>query len=595
MNPVLISFPRASLFACWVLLLVAATATPPADDSTLARIEALRAEIAHHDDLYFREAAPVITDYEYDLLKLELRRLEALAGLATDAAAELTDDRDPAAPKQVHARPMLSLNKAYNDAEVSAFWERAVAAAPADTPAPLRFSVEPKFDGIAVNVVLRHGRLLSAATRGDGATGEDVTAQVAVIRGLDYEWSFDAAEPRVEQIELRGEIFLTDSAFQRLNAERVTAGEPPFRHPRSVAAGAIKLADLTQVATRGLSIVFHGWGEVQPASAAPASVLAFQRWLDERGLPGVTATRFVAPTSAAELNAVLHDLQAQPRDFPTDGVVVKVDDVATQQALGDGPTAPRWALARKFVPPRAETVLRNIVWQVGRTGSLTPVAEFDPVQLDGTTVARASLHNPAEIAQRDLRIGDVVWIEKAGEIIPQVAGIVLEQRPPTAAPYVVPVLCPSCASRLQPDGATLQCPEFDCDEQVAQRLLHFASRGALGIRGLGPGLVAKLVEADLVRSPADLYTLTESQLTALPGVGAATAQRLLEAISASRTAPLWRVLVGLGLPGVGPAGAKAMAAEIGHLAVLLDDSSRFPVPPELRDTITRLAVQLASP
>ena len=585
------SWATPRLVVCGLIYAIVATSAWPEDDTTRARIEALRAEIAHHDELYFREAAPEITDYEYDLLKLELRRLESQSGVARESTVALTDDRDPASPQHAHTRPMLSLDKAYNDDDVAAFWDKVVAASSADPTSPLRFSIEPKFDGIAVNVVLRRGRLLSAATRGDGAAGEDITAQVGVIRGLDYEWSFDTSAPRIEQIELRGEIFLTHAAFARLNQERAAAGEAPFRHPRSVAAGSIKLDDLGTVATRGLSIVFHGWGDVQPAEAAPVSVMAFQRWLDERGLPTVADARFVAPHSADALNAAAHALQAQALPFPTDGIVIKLDDVAAQTALGDGPTAPRWAIARKFAPPRAETVLRHIAWQVGRTGALTPVAEFDPVQLDGTTVARASLHNPAEITQRDLRLGDVVWIEKAGEIIPQVAGLVLEQRPASAAPYVMPTFCPECDSSLRRNGATLHCANFDCDAQVVQRLLHFASRGALNIRGLGPGLVGKLVEADLVRSPADLYTLDAAQLTALPGVGETTAQRLLEAIDESRAAPLWRVIVGLGLPGIGPASAKTLAGEIDDLADLLNDPPRLSLPPELRDTVARLAAR----
>ncbi len=558
-----------------VLLLLGAPGLPRAsasDDALLARITALRAEIARHDDLYFRKAAPEITDYEYDLLVLQLERLEKEAGLSAERSPSLPDDRSPDAPVVDHRSPMLSLDKAYADAEVAAFFERIVEHA-TDADAPVRFSLEPKFDGIAVNVILRRGELLSAATRGNGAGGEDITAQLRTLRGLSYEWAFDDGSPRIEQIELRGEVFLPHDAFASLNAARVAAGLEPFRHPRSVAAGSIKLDDLSVVATRGLSLVFHGWGEVQPAEAAPTSVMAFQRWLEARGLPGVGDAVFVAARTSDELNAAIERLRATPFAYPTDGIVIKADDVSLQTVLGNGPTAPRWALARKFAPPGNETVLRRIVWQLGRTGTLTPVAEFDPVVIDGTTVARASLHNPDELARRDLRLGDTVRIEKAGEIIPQLVGVELALRPADATPCVIPETCPSCARPLhrEAEPTTLTCLNRRCPEQVVQRLLHFASRSALGIRGLGPGMAEKLVTAGLVRSMPDLFTLTPAQLVTLPGVGERSAEMLLASIDESRRQPLRRVLVGIGLPGVGPAGAKALATQIDDLGELLDE------------------------
>lgn len=536
-------------------------------DEMTDRIEALREQIAYHDDLYFRQASPELTDYEYDLLKAELRRLEREAGLTSDG---IGDDRSGIANAITHRQAMLSLDKAYAPDEV-ADWLARVHESGEGRPVVL--AIEPKYDGVAVSVTLYRGELQQAATRGNGAEGEDITQQVDAIRGLYYEWALDEGVPGasgpIETIELRGEIYLDHDAFARLNERRAAAGEEPFRQPRSVAAGTIKLADLAEVTQRGLSIVFHGWGEVQPAEAAPTSVQAFQVWLAERGLPGVHDGLRVAPADGAALEAAIAAVRQASVGYPTDGVVIKVDDVVLQQRLGNGPTAPRWALARKFAPPRAATTLRTITWQMGRTGVLTPVAEFDPVELAGSRIRRATLHNPAEIARRDLRVGDTVWIEKAGEIIPVVAGVDLDLRPAAAEPVALPIRCPFCDAELVEDTG-LNCPNFDCGAQVEQRLLHFASRGALGISGLGPALVSKLVAAGLVRSPADLYALTATQLIALPGVGEATAQRLLDNIAASRSTERWRVIVGLGLPGVGPRTAQTWADAVTRLSDLLE-------------------------
>lgn len=591
---------RLLLAGRWLALLFVmgavglAGGTPAADPAAALRIEQLRAEIAHHDDLYFRQAAPEITDYEYDLLKAELHRLEQSTP-ATGAGTEtIGDDRVAGGQRVVHRHPMLSLDKAYSAPEVAAFLDQVQRATGQKR---LALVLEPKFDGIAVSVVFHRGQLVQASTRGDGATGDDITAQVRAVRSLGYEWSFDegvvGAAAKIETIELRGEVYLTDAAFARLNADREAAEEDLFQHPRNVAAGTIKLDDLAAVQARGLSIVFHGWGDVEPATAAPPSVHAFQLWLAAVGLPGVEDGVEIETADPAEVEAAVRQVRAAITGYPTDGVVIKVDDVALQQRCGAGPTAPRWALARKFPPPRAATRLRDVSWQVGRTGVITPVAEFDPVELAGARIRRASLHNAAEIARRDLRIGDQVWIEKAGEIIPVVAGVDLTRRPGTAVPLILPRRCPSCGGSLvaEADGAELRCPAgAACPAQCAQRLAYFASRAAVGIRGLGPALATKLVVADLVRSPADLYALDAPTLARLPGVGATTAERLVAAIDASRAVEPWRVVAGLGIEGVGPQAARDLAAGMRRL------SDMFAAPalataaadPVLRDTVRRL-------
>lgn len=542
-------------------------AIPTADDTITNQIRELRVQVAHHDELYFEKAAPEITDFEYDLLKSELRRLEAEAGVKYPNHAKMGDDSRTAERRLRHGRRMLSLDKAYSDAEVAEFCQRV---ADHSGSGAFSFIIEPKFDGVAINVVLRRGRFQSASTRGDGSSGEDVSAQVAMVRGFEYEWEFDTSASRIEEIELRGEVYLTNTAFKHLNDSRAAAEKPLSRHPRNVAAGAIQLDDLDTVASRGLSIVFHGWGKVKPAESAPISVTDFKRWLRDRGLPGVLSIRTSENVDAEQLATAARVLQVRSKPYPTDGVVIKVDRVALQEQLGESPTAPRWVLARKFAPPRALTILRDIEWRVGRTGLVTPVAQFDPVKLGGATIVRASLHGAAEIARRDLRLGDQVWIEKAGEIIPQLAGVELDQRPPHLSVYEVPTHCPACSSRLESDEDSTHpsCPNFECGEQLIQRLLHFASRGAMGIRGLGPGLAQKLVEGGLVESPADLYYLREEQLIALPGVGSKTALKLLFAIEGNRTRSLERVLAGLGLPGVGPSGAESIAARLTNLEQL---------------------------
>ena len=545
-----------------------------AKSELIPEIEQLQAEIAHHDDLYFREAAPEITDFEYDLLKLELRRLEQESGV-TFPPTGIGDDRSTPTNQIRHGLPMLSLDKAYSDAEVAEFYERVSQASLGDH---IDFIIEPKLDGIAVSVVLERVEYKSAATRGNGAVGEDITAQVEVIRSLDYEWEFDPSFPRIERIELRGEIYLADAQFDSLNRDRRAANEPEFRHPRSVAAGSVKLTNLNEIAARGLSIVFHGWGDVMPVEAAPSSMAEFHRWLDARGLPSAQTVRFVTSDKAAELNRAVEQVRASLSGVPTDGVVIKIDLVDLQKTMGNGPIAPRWAVARKFAPARARTVLRDIVWQVGRTGALTPVAEFDPVTLGGATIRRASLSSASEIIRRDLRLADPIWIEKAGEIIPQLAGIEYAQRSADSQVYALPQQCRSCGTRItQIEGTAelrLVCENYNCDEQVVQRLLHFVSKAALDIKGVGPTLAQRMVESGLVRCPSDLYSLSLDQLVTLPRVGQKTAHRLLIEIDESRNASRERRILALGLPGVGPRGARQLSAEIGSLDKLVDPVGR---------------------
>ena len=572
----------------WLFVITAALLVAQPVD----RLGWLRQEVARHDALYFQRAEPEISDYEYDLLKAELREIEEAAAVAsTERVGSDLDGRQRVIP---HGRPMLSLQKAYSDEDVMKFLEGLQKAGVAEDE---WIVVEPKYDGVAINLKIVRGQMVLATTRGDGAVGQDVTDALNAIAAVGYAWTDGKTRP-IESIELRGEVFISDAAFASLNATRVAAGDEVFRHPRSVAAGALSLSDLDEIQARNLSLVIHGWGEVVPESAGPESMTSFQAWLDECGVSGVGVSERVQLTDTEEIGEAVKRVRAAANSFPTDGVVLKVDSVAAQKRLGNGAAAPRWAIARKFVPPREETTLRRIVWQVGRTGSLTPVAEFDAAQLDGTTVARASLHNAGELQRRDLRIGDRIVIEKAGQVVPAIVEVRTGKRGSDSVPYKLPAKCPSCGDELEggAGGAALSCGNDSCRDQVVLRVAHFASRNAVGIGGLGPGTVAKLVAAGLVRDASDLYRLTEAELSNVSGIGEVSARRLKDAIDASRTAPRWRVLVGLGLPGLGPTGAKKVDKRLAELNDLLTDSVREASLSDLGESVrAQLEAELKKP
>lgn len=533
------------------------------------RIAALRAEIAHHDALYFQEAAPEISDFAYDELTRELAELaRAFPELAASAPRAATaDDRTGRFPTHRHRARMLSLDKTYSEAELREFHRRIARELGRDD---LDYVVEPKIDGVAISITFEHGALVRAVTRGDGDEGDDVTANVLTIdtlpRALRPFAPDGSANPVPESIELRGEIFVPLAAFERINREREAAGEEPFANPRNLAAGTIKRLDPQEVAARGLAIVFHGWGACEPAALAPPTQHGFQEQLAAWGLPALEP-RWRARGIDEAWAAVQACREARPAlGCAIDGAVVKLDDAAQQRALGAGEEAPRWAIACKFAPERAETQLRAITWQVGRTGVLTPVAELAPVELAGSTVARASLHNRATIARLDLRIGDFVFLEKAGEIIPAVAGVNLARRPADARPYEFPTACPGCAAELvqQAGEAAVRCPNAACPAQLRRRLEHFASVEAVNIDGLGPATIDALVSRGAVDDVADFFRLGRGDLPA-PSADGATADSLLAAIERSKHAGLWRFVHGLGIRGVGAVTARKLARQFSGL------------------------------
>jgi DNA ligase (NAD+) len=534
------------------------------------RIAQLRTEVARHDELYHRKATPEISDFDYDLLKQELADLEAkfpqLAG-AGSPTERVGDDRAEGFQTYRHRQPMQSLDNTYSEMELREFHVRLVKLLERED---LGYVVEPKIDGLAVSVTYEKGRLVRAVTRGNGVEGDDITANALTIKSLPRELKAGGAAPIPDVIEVRGEIYMTLAEFQRINAEREEAGEPLYANPRNLAAGTVKQLDAGEVARRKLEVVLYGLGYCVPPETLPATQAGFHARVRAWGLP--TVEKFWPAHGADEVWAAVQALDKLRDSFAyaTDGAVVKVDSLKFQREAGNTSKAPRWAMAYKFAAQRAETRLNAITIQVGRTGVLTPVAELEPVQLAGTTVARATLHNRDEIVRKDIRIGDCVFVEKAGEVIPAVIAVNLVRRTPACVPYVFPEKCPECATPVvQLEGeVALRCPNYECPVQVRRRVQHFASKACLDIDGLGVAMVDLLVEKGWVRGLADLYRLKRDDLLTLGKSVEKSTDNLLAAIEASKRAELWRVIHGLGIMHVGTAAAKDLAKHFGSLAAL---------------------------
>ncbi len=525
--------------------------TPPTDARETARhrIETLRTEIAGHNRRYYQDAAPTITDQEYDALYRELADLEAAHPdlLTPDSPTQRVGGAPLEAFTQIrHQVPMLSLDNTYSEEEVAEFYRRVKKALPGrDVPV----IIEPKIDGVAVSLFYENGALQYAATRGDGVTGDDITQNARTIRTIPRKLHGHAPA----RLEVRGEVYLPKSGFAQLNRDRAAAGQALFANPRNAAAGSLKQLDPNIVAKRPLAFIAHSFGLMEGGAAELRSQSEMFRLLTAEGLKiseqlwtADTDERIIA--AIRELDAVRHHFE-----YETDGAVVKVDDFAQRARLGLTSKSPRWAMAYKYAAERAETRLRDIVIQVGRTGVLTPVAELEPVAVSGTTVARATLHNAEEIARKDIRIGDVVAIEKAGEIIPAVVLVRTDLRTGQERVFHFPEACPSCGAPVvkDPDGVAIRCQNIACPAQVRRRLQHFASRGAMDIEGLGEAMVEQLVGNGLVGTVPDIYRLEATRLETLERVGAKSAANLVAGIEASKNQPLWKLLFGLGHPARG--------------------------------------------
>ncbi len=555
----------------------AAGATAPAPETSAAReITDLRRELARHDRIYHRESAAEISDAEYDRLRQRLAELErdrTVAASSVETAAVIGDDRTGRFPTRGHRERMLSLDKVYAEPDLRAFHRRVTTALGRGDVA---YVIEPKYDGLALSLTYERGELVRALTRGNGREGEEVTANALRIVGLPRKLA-GGLVPDV--MEVRGEVYVPLATFSEVNAAREAAGEARFATPRNLAAGTLRQADADAVAQRGLRFVAFGVGACEPAAVLPETQRAWPARFQAWGFSAIAET-----WTARGLDELVRAVAACGRTrgvlpFPTDGAVVKVDALAAQRELGASETAPRWAVAYKFAPEQVETRLLAIRFQVGRTGVLTPVAELVPVSLGGTKIARATLHNLSEITRRDLRIGDTVVLEKAGDVIPAIAGVNRSLRPAEAPPFPRPIACPSCYARVGPgdsDGS-IRCPNRECPAQIRRRLEHFASRAAVEIAGLGPVMIETLVAEGWVKEVADLYRLSRAELLTLGHDHAKSVDRLLAAIRQSKQTEVWRVIHGLGLPQVGAAKAKELARQYGTLVAFAEHgASRVP-------------------
>jgi DNA ligase (NAD+) len=529
-----------------------------------ARHAALAAEIRRHDHAYYVEAQPVISDRDYDRLYRELLDLEQeFPDLATPDSPSQRVGGAPLSefkPSR-HLAPMMSLDNSYSQEEVRAFVERVQRLLPNET---LDWVVEPKVDGVAVNLRYENGLLAVGATRGDGTTGDDITANLKTIRSLPLRLPPGRGTPRV--LEVRGEVYFTKDAFARLNAERQTAGEELFANPRNTAAGTLKQLDSRLVARRRLDLVLYGTGAIEtgPAARVPQTQVDLLDWLRAFGFK--TPDKTWHCRSVDELFAAIDALDRIRGRFPfeTDGAVIKLNSLPLRERAGATAKAPRWGMAYKYAPEQAGTRLNAITIQVGRTGALTPVAELEPVLLAGTTVRRATLHNEDQIKRLDARVGDTVIIQKAGEIIPEVVSVVTGKRTGGEKLFRFPRECPECGSTVskgaaaEGEAAVWRCANPDCPAQVRGRIEHWCARGAMDIEGGGEVLAAQLVKSGLAHDVADLYRLKLAEVAALERMGEKSAQNFLDGLAASRQRDAWRLIFGLGILHVGAGVAKAL-------------------------------------
>jgi DNA ligase (NAD+) len=535
-------------------------------------VEELRRQLHYHDYRYYVLDDPVVSDGEYDAAFRRLVELET-------AHPELVTPDSPtqrvgAAPREGfetvrHSVPMLSLANASTRDEVREFEERIRRLL--DRPAPLEWVAEPKMDGVAVELVYEGGRLTMGSTRGDGVHGENITQNLRTIRSVPLVLQDDARRPVPRLLEVRGEAYLPVEAFRRLNREREERGEPAFANPRNAAAGSLKQLDAAVTAARPLDLVCHGVGRIDGATFRLTSHWEFLTTLAAWGLKSVPETRLCADLDA--VFAFFDEMEGRRDALPweIDGIVVKVNSLPLQAELGQISRSPRWAVAYKFKPRQATTRVRDIVPNVGRTGTLTPVAELEPVVVGGVTVKSASLHNMDEIERKDIRIGDTVLLERAGDVIPYVVKVVLDRRPKRTRRFRMPETCPVCGADVVREEAQVayRCAGASCPAKLKEGLRFYASRAAMDIEGLGEKLIDQLVERGLVTDVADLYALRMDDVVALERMAKKSAENVLGAIARSKETTLPRLLVGLGIRHVGETTARTLAARLGTLDAVM--------------------------
>ena len=530
----------------------------------------LQKELARLEHAYYVLDTPLLPDSEYDRLYRELLEIEA-AHPEWVTSESLSQRVGGAALKEFdsveHVVPMLSLNNAFEDAELIAFDRRCREGLEVKQ---VNYAGELKFDGLAISLRYENGSLVRAATRGDGASGEDVTANIKTVRAIPLRL-LGKNIPAV--LEIRGEVFMYLEDFQKMNQFAAAQGEKEFANPRNAAAGSLRQLDSKITAKRPLSFFAYGLGALEPQSWLPATHTELLNRYADLGLP-VCSERKVLK-SVEEMLAFYHEIEAKRDSLPydIDGIVYKVNSIAEQNALGFVSRAPRFALAHKFPAQEALTTVLGIDVQVGRTGAITPVARLAPVEVGGVTVTNATLHNEDEVKRKDVRIGDTVTVRRAGDVIPEVVSVIKERRPKGAAEFVMPTRCPVCDSHIErlADEAVARCSGgLFCGAQRKQALIHFAHRRALDIEGLGEKIVDQLVDQNLVRTPADLYRLGFSALANLERMGDKSADNLIQAINQSRNTTLARFIFALGIRHVGETTAKDLANHYQSMHALMD-------------------------
>jgi DNA ligase (NAD+) len=532
-------------------------------DEASEELERLAAEIAHHDRAYHERDAPEISDAAYDALRQRNAAIEAR--FPDLVRADSPTHKVGAAPaagfaKLRHRVPMLSLDNAFAPDDFADFIARAQRFL--GTTEPLAFVAEPKIDGLSINLTYENGRFVQGATRGDGMEGEDVTTNLRTMRSVPLR--LRGQSPAL--IEIRGEVFMSKADFLTLNERQAAAGEKPFANPRNAAAGGLRQLDPKITATRPLSLFAYALGD---SSEAPwATHWDYLSQLKDWGFTVNPLSQVVSDATEAEAFQASVGARRSSLEYDIDGVVYKINDLALQRRLGFVGRAPRWAIAWKFPAEQATTTLRAISIQVGRTGALTPVAELEPVNVGGVLVSRATLHNEDEIARKDIRVGDTVVLQRAGDVIPQIVSVVTEKRPDGSEPYTFPHLCPVCGSHaVRPPGEVVRrCTGgLFCAEQRVERLIHFVSRPAFDIDGLGEKSIREFYEAGWIASPADLFTLPNRQadIATREGWGELSARNLVRAIETRRTIPLERLIFALGIRRIGESNAKLLARHYG--------------------------------
>ncbi|HPG53653.1 MAG TPA: NAD-dependent DNA ligase LigA [Smithellaceae bacterium] len=538
-------------------------------ETALKKISELRKIIEYHNQRYYQQDAPEISDAEYDRFMRELQNLEAQ--FPDDELASSPTQRVGAAPLAkfasfTHPSPMLSLANAFSEEEIIDFDSRLKRLASIDN---ISYVTEPKLDGLAVNLIYEEGVFTKGATRGDGTVGEDVTQNLKTISSLPLRMKKSEQAPIPSFVEIRGEVYMEKYPFEKLNRRRMEEGEEPFANPRNAAAGSLRQLDSKITAHRPLNIFLYGIGNVQGISFTThwEVLRALSSW-------GFPVNKLIE--QAHDINTCIRYFEriTSLRDtlpYDIDGVVIKVDSLALQNRLGNISRNPRWALACKFPAQQETTIVKDIIVQVGRMGTLTPVAVMEPVNVGGVMVSRATLHNEDEVIKKDIRVGDTVIIQRAGDVIPEVVKVIPEKRTGKETKFKMPVKCPECGSEIvRFEGEVAhRCVNISCPAQLKEHIWHFASRGAMDIEGLGEKLSAQLFDAKFISDPADLYFLTKDKLLELDRQAEKSAQNLIDSIARSKNPPLDKFIYALGIRHVGERTAKLLAERFGSIENLM--------------------------